>query len=1526
MSAISVTALAGPSRHHAGAHRLGSWVREGDAHNHDPLGRAWPVGCGQCRRRHFISMTGMQPTFAERGPWGAQPAVGATKALLRLVVRQPELANSIADLAGIDTRGGGVRNIAGRAIEQLADSQHDYKDMPDADREAAETRLTDVLREAALRLKQPRERERYDLAVGCGAHDVEAYLREGAPRASSSRWGADPSDPCFETLLHLAAFNIYVWAVADPASRERATLALARASSQGIDSLSGSVRVAVTEMAEEISELKRLREEMMSPAHGGSHGFVVLYDPNDQLHTRQATWIEQVLIAAGAPVRRTAMRVNGFGVEGAAKARAHQTCLVPWREGLGSAPEDVVVVGFEGTLTEPDPSAIVVPRAVPAPALLAELSARLPHARLGGFGADQALVIDAHERLPRLRFVSEQAVSVAAAVGEQSFRNGPDTTTPLFVRRDLHASVVAAAAPGRLIVVKGEAGDGKTSLLWGIARGMTKAADRRDVYFVPAGHLVQVGHQAPLVSADELTAAVRQHGIQGDIPMVLIDTADLLVNDTRSLMTLRTVLEELRVAGGCVIVTSRPHEAQRIATDSTHLFGLGRYATTAATGQTSEFARAVAGHAITYCHTPGDATALSEQVTQAVMRDNSLGEVARKPLFLRMLFELYSPGVIPADIEPTVLFEQFWQNRVVEDRRRWDDGAGVTGGDLSRTTKRLAMEMLRVGRPEVDVRDIPVRPEGRNSFAQDVSWLVSRGVGRRPAVGLFAFFHQAFFEYAAALALLDAADGLDIAVQRVASHPDDLFLAAVVEQAWMSAWRRPETRDTAERLAVDTLRDNTVPDVLMRVATRTVAGNRVSPRGQAAIDDLLSHADVSLVKEYLRRRPRPGRSWEDAESHWVRILRNRGPKFWAAGMERLGMAFGADPQLTMTGLTEALSGGTTTFPSAGDLEIPDVRTFIRLVGAEYPDRVLQWLEAVRARAGTLTAKQQAGAISVLQHLPERAAERSAELADQWLGHVSGISAGDYAELHHRWIGSVDADRRDALVERAKQCLDVISAGGAAEARVAAAYVRGLCLALDEWDDSDRDFELLELLLQQTSPRIHEQVHDGWLAPMANRSDTVRERLAQVLSGLPASKASPENDGARWADTVRRLLSHRLLRAEARAVILQHLGRLSPGLAVSDSWLDPARLLPILIWGAAANVDSAWQALDYLRVAYGDAARRHQCRELVGLALRTEPLTRDEPRMVDVLRILADMDRLLPVESYLKFNPTSRWPQETVQAVEASVWRTLMHGDPAEKAVAVRVLETATSNGQLKRPDVDELLRLLEQERDEAHASTLASVVMQGVILGDYPREPLLNWLRARVPAQDSERGPEAYREHLYRQSLVTVAALAPGVLTVDELVELALRPPVQADSVQCLTGVLTPGADGELRWPVTDRVRLVLLVGKRLAGPDVTNRARKDTAGRWRQPLSHLLSGLDATLTLTVLHELPTVEERLAEVIAGRVTAYDTPESRDAMRAVETDERVTAETRRQLTFAQRRSLASSPGWWTVDGDLQRGAG
>lgn len=1465
-------------------------------------------------------MSAMARSFADHGGGRAGAAMGIARAFLRVVAGQPDLADALADLAGIDIGGGGVKAIANSVRQQIGPYAHEFSAVSRADRDAAEEQLLELLMAAAEAARAPGGRDALDLALGMGSEHVVAHLRHFELPVSQGPWEEVGGNEYFVELVTVAARSLCEWSRSESSTRERATLQLVRQ----MVTEAGPLGPEMRGMADSLNHAIRLleRSEAQARVKERRPRFVVLADEADDLHHQRAIWIEQVLVTLDGLVAREQLVRTDQPISPSADRRPDAaTILVPWRPSLGELPDGVIPVVFGEDQSCTAREAIRVGRADPVRDVLDQLHVLGALTESSTGQAGPRFEMDPTSSLPRLRRLSDEAARAAATIGRSSFAPAPDMPGPLYVRRNLQRDIVGALRPGQLILIEGAAGDGKTSLLWGVAREVADMVGPSSVFFVPAGHLTSVSGNRPLVSPEALVAAVAEQRIHGDRPVVLVDTADLLVNDVVSLTTLRGTLDDLTRCGASVVVTSRPQESQRIVSEGSKLLALGPYSTEAPEGELSEFERAVAGHGVTYCRSPGDATVLATQVRQAVIRDNDLGELARKPLFLRMLFELYAPGTIPDDVEPTVLFERFWADRVVADRREWglrppqvDDGE-----DLSIAAVLLAKEMLRAGRPEVDPRDVPANPGAAPRFEATVRLLLERGVGRVSPSGGFSFFHQSFFEFVAALALLESDAGLVAAIERLARHPEDMFLGAVVEQTLMCAWRLPNRRSAAERWTAGALSDPGTPDILQRIGARVAAANASAPAVERALSDVFHSGDISLVKEYLRRRPRPGRAWEEADAAWLNALRPRDRRYWFAAMDPLARAVRTDPDAATASVARALDGVVPSFPDNTDLGNDAVQQFMLAIGQEDPEAVAKWIASAAPGSSQPRHANGTAALAILLGLPGSASASAAAVADLWPTGAAGTQE-QHAQLHRKWLGCVEPGQRPALVAKATGYLAEISDDSPRRANHAA-FLWGLCLALDDWSDPNWDTAVFDLLLQQSSPRVHEHVHDGWLAPLANRSEQVRERLAQLLTGLPVGKNRVSDGAARWTDTARRLLNHRLLDRAALSAILEALAQLDPvhGLRL-ESWLDPDRLLFALLRCAVGDVPPAVAALDHLHAMSRDAATRQEAARLIRLALRAEPITKADPGALHVLEVLADLDCLVPVETFLKFQPQTDWTRTTREAVRAGINRALSGGDKGAKATAARILQAAVSAGRLPLPATPELLQMLDGAVDGDEVSPLAAMASDGVLLGEYDRDAVISWLRKRLSTLATSNEHTALG---LRQRLLVLGALAPGALSVDELVDLAFEGVVQGDTVHCLTGVIVPDRDGVQRWPLDDRVRLVIEVGTKLATyPHVSNRARKDTAGRWRQPLFHLLNGLDAEHTLEFVAALPLIDHSLAEVIAGRAVAYDTEASRRARQQVIADPRISAETRRQLTFAQQRSFTASGGWWTLYEDLR----
>jgi hypothetical protein len=150
---------------------------------------------------------------------------------------------------------------------------------------------------------------------------------------------------------------------------------------------------------------------------------------------------------------------------------------------------------------------------------------------------------------------------------------------------------------------------------------------------------------------------------------------------------------------------------------------------------------------------------------------------------------------------------------------------------------------------------------------------------------------------------------------------------------------------------------------------------------------------------------------------------------------------------------------------------------------------------------------------------------------------------------------------------------------------------GLLLALGRRDDPNLSTpesaalvsDALDLLSRFGSPRIHEQVHHGWLTSLVNHSATARHWAHHLLvTGLPAAHQNPTGADQRWADTVRRTLERADIRREALAVIVDGVAAApAPRWSKELLWLDSDLLLRLLLGSACAGVRDAQTTLTAL---------------------------------------------------------------------------------------------------------------------------------------------------------------------------------------------------------------------------------------------------------------------------------------------------------------------------------------------------------
>lgn len=394
--------------------------------------------------------------------------------------------------------------------------------------------------------------------------------------------------------------------------------------------------------------------------------------------------------------------------------------------------------------------------------------------------------------LNRWRHPSSAAAFSVVARARSASGARPIVLGDVYVRRTIEAEVdkwlsrATQGSEGTLVGIVAPGGYGKTSLLWNCHR-IHATESNCEPFLFSASLIVSMAAQGHF---DESLAAlvdhVRTQSANGVRVLVCLDTFDVLSHEEHLLNIGLRLISELMRAGASVLVTSRPEEIARIpleelATLTARLY-LQEY-------DEREFSEAVDSHCRAFYRTSGRSTAQIDEQVERLQNLVALGrpvkDVCLNPLTLRMLFELYAPDEVPEDINSFRLYSEYWIARVLADRRAASQ-VSATGRDLSVPVQFLAAQMLATGAPLIAREQVAEYIASARLREGDVAELISRNLLVRTEAGSLEFFHQTFFEHAAARYLANV-DGMDLpaCVERLRELADDGFRLPVYEQLFL---------------------------------------------------------------------------------------------------------------------------------------------------------------------------------------------------------------------------------------------------------------------------------------------------------------------------------------------------------------------------------------------------------------------------------------------------------------------------------------------------------------------------------------------------------------------------------------------------------------------------------------------------------------------------------------------------------------------------------------------------------------------
>ncbi|MDT3395735.1 5'-methylthioadenosine/S-adenosylhomocysteine nucleosidase [Streptomyces sp. B1866] len=1000
----------------------------------------------------------------------------------------------------------------------------------------------------------------------------------------------------------------------------------------------------------------------------------------------------------------------------------------------------------------------------------------------------------------------------------------------LYVRRAAQDRVVAAlhGADPKPVLVRGEAGHGKSSLLWGVARELAAPRDA-EVFLVNAAWLLHPAAGSPgALSPPAVVDAAVHARARGRSPVVLLDTADLLLHDDRHEMVLLDLCDDLVAAGARLVLTSRPEEAKRLRAGFTAIT-LGPY-------DDHEIPHAIRGHAAHYCPdaAPRDDAARVRRLMEPVTRGLPVREVCRSPLHLRLLFELARDDrAFPsAEIDVTGLYQRYWNHRVVADRRALPDRRpgrpADTGEDLSEATGAVAVALMSAGRTELPREDLvelltsahggpgplpPCTPSGAHA---DLDRLLARGVLAAGADGGVRFFHQTMFEYAAARGMFRhrGPRALEWLCAWIERHERDFFVGAILEQLLMLAAayerHRPAVQDTLARMV-------SRPDavVLHSIAVAVAARN---PAVGPPVGPLLDRAPHTVSRRYAVLAP----SVRDADvgtilPHLRGLWERKEPSLQVAVLEALERLAAQDAPavhaaLTGWGCLPELLGrrrntvGVEVVPRllvlTAHVDAAAARQGFRdVLDFAFAARLAELAHAVMALWARhwrlLGSPREADAVRD-RVVRARAAPKSrdAELFQTALGEVLAASW----TVDHRLPGAApsaaDGHPWPYRLDRCAARLEADHQDPVANAELFATTTVLDGLPAGHWA-VEPTLDRLLALTGQGAPRALQQqaALPRLLAGRSAAAEALVRRLGALLRGLPSDESRSLTTSQRWAAVAREILAQRNVPPRRVRQTLE-----SSGWAPApDLWLRPDGLAKLLLPAALADHPPAVRGISEATAA-PPAARAFVRRSLHrAVADGRTAAEQHTGLLVDLCLLDADTVLLEAVTTGRAKKGTSALPppahdrvlstlRGSAPALTALIDAELDHGGSGKRLrQALTLWECSVLAGVLPPPEVDRLLRRYDALSDQKSQAAFLGLVGTAAARdpGQYPAAHrfLSGLLYAPDGALAPLRGvPDGERRSAARRALLH-AACETGSLAEDAVyaaIGLAFAPPTDA--------------------------------------------------------------------------------------------------------------------------------------------------
>lgn len=1096
----------------------------------------------------------------------------------------------------------------------------------------------------------------------------------------------------------------------------------------------------------------------------------------------------------------------------------------------------------------------------------------------------------------------------------------------LYVKRDLEADVLDSINKNRMVIpVQGAPGAGKTSMLWGIGAECSQLG--WDVLFVQAPWLSSADTASNAKTATHLAIAANLSKNSGKSVVVLIDTADALISQDEGLETLVQLVESLNAEQIPVVVTCRPEEAKRMPSSwksdlSPDLQkGLGDFSVVPSNDRKfSEFEIAVASHAESFKTRTGHPTEfLVHQLANAVSRKKPMSQFCLRPLFLRMLFDLYAPFAVPENLNITMLYEQYWLDRVVNDRRDIDEEFHPQAKDVSNIVMALGREMLQLGMPELRLSSL-AKTQELDSILGEIGELGRRGLGETRN-GVFSFFHQTFFEFAAAKSLLKESGikAVCILLERIKEDTGNYFLLAVLEQTWLCAWAdanmRHQSMEIAERV-LDEFSTN-FPSSVRQVTLSIVAQAPVlSSHLWSYFYNAVQYDPFDTFISALRLLPTPSRQSGMQEVLLCKIGSSRSDVARSESLFLLERLTDAEPEKVVKMIGED-------FPfvpnNDRELEHSTVQFIVNML--PYEPRIILKIMSKLVRYAIQTHRL--GLLElILNEALNHPGKHSRQFAD-WCNIEFKNAEPKLQILLAKANGfgiecDIDNDEFTHVNNKFNEVLLRIMSSNRDEISQHDRNVfSGTLLAARHPKFQNQIPKIITSILLNNNPRIHSWIHYGLLVPILNVvSIDVQYFIAfQIARGLPASSFNQESGEGRWADTLRRSLA----RAEIDSNVLMRIAEEVERLVLlrdenADSfWFQTEYFVDIVVGAASAGVVTAQDALHKLET--GSVTLDAKVVSQLSDKLKRTGGAFDQK--IRSLRILIQFDNINAVAFLIQNITFDGGDIFDIPELSSFIKKYLNHPDPSRRSSGWDLYKISILQGILPWPKIG--FYRSEIEKTIGHPPlALIELLELGISKLVYDPEHVKSHILLILKTRNSIFHEK--KESALRRVHVRILALTCPATEWVQVLEEALRPPNENSLLVNAASLLVDTHRSHAPLSVQQKLRVLIYVGTVAKARSLSKAATKRAAPAWRFGIGEALLSLDEGDRAKLLISLGDMNTDFAVEIATQLEIRGSDLLREISQRICTDESTDPRVRKALQTVLRETwISSTPRTWL---DLQ----